>query len=150
MKRVLIVLVVLLALAAIPSVSGAAGPPGCLKGGMKFVGDVGMLIPAWEGVFANISWTYPSGLCTGGAYYGEGDTSVQHFKYPDGSWEHYVYVYTAEDLSTRGAWCDWDFVEGTDEVPCPDVTNDNLKQWRIHYNSNTEKFKATPAGRGFY
>jgi hypothetical protein len=147
-RRVLVALVVLLALVAIPSVSGAGGPPGCLKGGKKFVGDVGLLVPDYAGIFASINWTYPSGACTGGAYYAEGDTSVQIWKYPDGSWEHYVYVFSADDLSDKGAVCEWDTV--TDEEPCGDVTNNNLKYWLIHFNSDSEKFKATPAGRGFY
>jgi hypothetical protein len=146
--RMLLVLVVLLALVAIPSVSGAKGPPGCLKGGQKFVGDVGMLAPAYEGIFASINWTYPSSACTGGVYYEEGDTSVQIWKFPDGTWAHYVYVFSTHDLSDRGAFCEWDAV--TDEEPCGDVTNSNLKYWLIHFNSDSGKFKATPAGRGFY
>jgi hypothetical protein len=147
-KGVLILLVALLALAAMPAVAGAGGPPGCLKGGEKFVGDLGLISPTYAGIFASINWTYPSGACTGGDYYAEGDSSVQIWKYPDGTWMHLVYVFTAEDLTDNGAVCEWDTV--TDEEPCGDVTNNNLKYWLIHYNSKAEKFKATPAGRGAY
>lgn len=147
-RRMLIALVLLLALAAIPSVSAAGGPKGCLHGGKKFVGDVGLLDPDWAGLFANITWTYPSSACTGESLYAEGDSSVQIWKYPDGTWEHYIYVFTSEDLTDRGAFCEMDAETGGACV----VTDGHLKYWLIHFSSNAGEFevKATPPGRGFY